>query len=181
LSLITSKPMFTNPSEMSSAGIVNGGSCITAFAAFWDLAWKISMGDYCSRTESGRLKNPPFLSWQLWSNLRCYGTWSFLSVNPSVAFCNCIRFTREVSITGGCIPAWLDGTCCCWPYVESSASFWSSSISVDLRGAKKFRVGISSFDGSWGSLIPVVDDAGFLTLSLASSVGYNHLIEVSSF
>jgi hypothetical protein len=37
LTLITSKPRFINPSEMSSAGAETGSCCITAFIGFWDL------------------------------------------------------------------------------------------------------------------------------------------------
>jgi hypothetical protein len=37
LTLITSKPASTNPSEMSCAGVVNGRCSITAFIGFWDL------------------------------------------------------------------------------------------------------------------------------------------------
>jgi hypothetical protein len=35
--LITSKPRFTNPCEMSSAGVETGRCHITAFVGFWDL------------------------------------------------------------------------------------------------------------------------------------------------
>jgi hypothetical protein len=35
--LTASKPRFINPSEMSSAGVVNGRCHITAFIGFWDL------------------------------------------------------------------------------------------------------------------------------------------------
>jgi hypothetical protein len=73
-----------------------------------------------------------------------------LSKPPSCP-CNCIRFTWEFSAIRGSLPAWLDGTYCCWPSVESSALFpWSASISVDIREAKKFQVGTSSFDCNWG-------------------------------
>jgi hypothetical protein len=34
--LIMSAPRFANPSEMSSAGMLNGRCCITAFIGFWD-------------------------------------------------------------------------------------------------------------------------------------------------
>jgi hypothetical protein len=37
LKLIMSKPRSTNPSEMSSAGVVNGRCCATAFICFWGL------------------------------------------------------------------------------------------------------------------------------------------------
>jgi hypothetical protein len=37
LTLITSKPRPTNPSEMFSAGAVNGSCRITALVGFWDL------------------------------------------------------------------------------------------------------------------------------------------------
>jgi hypothetical protein len=37
LTLITSKPRSTNPSQMSSAGEVTGGGRITVFTSFWDL------------------------------------------------------------------------------------------------------------------------------------------------
>jgi hypothetical protein len=37
LTLITSKPRFTNPSEMSSAGVGIGRRRVTAFIGFWDL------------------------------------------------------------------------------------------------------------------------------------------------
>jgi hypothetical protein len=35
--LMTSKPRFTNPFDMSSAGVVNEKCRITAFIGFWDL------------------------------------------------------------------------------------------------------------------------------------------------
>jgi hypothetical protein len=44
LMLITSKPRFTNPSEMSSVGVVNGRCRITAFIGFWDFGWKAKCG-----------------------------------------------------------------------------------------------------------------------------------------
>jgi hypothetical protein len=37
LTLITSKPRFTNPSEVSSAGVEIGRRRVTAFMGFWDL------------------------------------------------------------------------------------------------------------------------------------------------
>jgi hypothetical protein len=37
LSLITSKPRFTNPTEMSSAGVENGRCRITAYTGLWDV------------------------------------------------------------------------------------------------------------------------------------------------
>jgi hypothetical protein len=44
LTLITSKPRFTNPSEMSSARVETGRCCITAFIGFWDLELKVKHG-----------------------------------------------------------------------------------------------------------------------------------------
>jgi hypothetical protein len=44
LALITSKPRFTNPSEMSSAGVLSGRWHITAFIGFWDLWKKVKYG-----------------------------------------------------------------------------------------------------------------------------------------
>jgi hypothetical protein len=47
LTLITSKPWFTSPSEMSSAGVDNGRYRIVAFVGSWDLgdkakeAWEV--------------------------------------------------------------------------------------------------------------------------------------------
>jgi hypothetical protein len=37
LTLITSKPKFTHPAEVSSAGAETGRCHITAFIGFWDL------------------------------------------------------------------------------------------------------------------------------------------------
>jgi hypothetical protein len=44
LTLITSKPRFTNPSQMSSVRVVNGRCHITAFIGFWDFGWKVKYG-----------------------------------------------------------------------------------------------------------------------------------------
>jgi hypothetical protein len=55
LTVIASKPRFTNPPEMFSAGFGTERCCITAFIGFWELRWKV-------KCESGWLKNPPFLS-----------------------------------------------------------------------------------------------------------------------
>jgi hypothetical protein len=40
LTLLTSKPQFTKPSEMSSAGVLGGRCRMTAFMAFWSLGKK---------------------------------------------------------------------------------------------------------------------------------------------
>jgi hypothetical protein len=53
-------------------------------SGIWDR--RGSMGGYWSRSESGWLKNLPFLSWQFYSPFWCYGTRSCLSVSPSVVF-----------------------------------------------------------------------------------------------
>jgi hypothetical protein len=44
LTLITSKPRFTNPSEKSSAGVEIGRSYITAFIGFSALGQKVKCG-----------------------------------------------------------------------------------------------------------------------------------------
>jgi hypothetical protein len=44
LTLITSKPRFTNPSEMSYAGAETGRCRITAFVGFWDFGQKVKNG-----------------------------------------------------------------------------------------------------------------------------------------
>jgi hypothetical protein len=54
--------------------------------------------------------------------------------------------------------------------VLSALSPCSAFISIDLSGAKKFRVGTSYFDSNWVSLIPVMDVVGFLALLSASSL-----------
>jgi hypothetical protein len=41
LALIISKLRFPNPSELSSAGVVNGRYRITTFTGFWDLGEKV--------------------------------------------------------------------------------------------------------------------------------------------
>jgi hypothetical protein len=41
LTLIKSNPRPTKPSEMSSAGVLNGRCRITALMGFWDLGWKV--------------------------------------------------------------------------------------------------------------------------------------------
>jgi hypothetical protein len=41
LTLLKSKPWSTNPSEFSSAGVVNGSCHITAFISVWDLGLKV--------------------------------------------------------------------------------------------------------------------------------------------
>jgi hypothetical protein len=41
LTLIMPKPKPTNPSEMSSAGVVNRRCRVTAIISFWDLAQKV--------------------------------------------------------------------------------------------------------------------------------------------
>jgi hypothetical protein len=86
---------------------------------------------------------------------------------------NFIRFTWEVNKTGGRLPAWLDGAWCCWLSVMSSAlSPWSVSILIDLSGAKKFRVGISTAIGSCsllGFFVGVVCRCPFLLLCSRNS------------
>jgi hypothetical protein len=44
LMLITSKPRFTNPFQMSSAGAETGRFRIIAFMGFWDLELKVKYG-----------------------------------------------------------------------------------------------------------------------------------------
>jgi hypothetical protein len=80
---------------------------------------------------------------------------------PFSCLCNCLRFAWTVSTMGGGLPAWQDGPWCCWRSVVLSAlSPLSASISIDLSGAKKFRVGTSGFYHNWGSLTPMVDVVG---------------------
>jgi hypothetical protein len=55
----------------------------------------------------------------------------------------------------------------------SASSPWSAHISVDLSGVKKFRLGTSDLNCSWGLLIPVVVVVGFFALLSASSVGFH--------
>jgi hypothetical protein len=67
LALITWKPRFITPYGMSSAGAETERCRITALTAFWDLGQKVKYGVYWSPSKNIWLKNPPFLTWQLWS------------------------------------------------------------------------------------------------------------------
>jgi hypothetical protein len=53
LTLITSKPRFTNLSEMSSAGTETGRCRIAAFIGFWDLGLKVKCGRLLLSSEVG--------------------------------------------------------------------------------------------------------------------------------
>jgi hypothetical protein len=92
---------------------------------------------------------------------------------PFICLCNCIAFAWDVSATGGGLPDWLDGACCCPSSMKTSASSpWSASTSNYFSGAKNFRVGTSCFDSNWGSLTPVVNVVGSFALLSESSVGF---------
>jgi hypothetical protein len=62
LTLIKSKPRFTNPSEMYSAGAKNGRCHITTCRGFWDLGKKAKYGRLFVLKLERVAENPPFIS-----------------------------------------------------------------------------------------------------------------------
>jgi hypothetical protein len=127
LTLIRSKPMLTSPSDMSSAGVVRGRGSLCALVI---LSKKWNRQGYCFLGMIWLLKILPWFLSLFWSRFWCFGTQSCLFPRLSVAF-GTVRLFADVSTTGGGLSV--------FPGIASVPEV-SVSISVDLTGAKKFRV-----------------------------------------
>jgi hypothetical protein len=113
LPLITSKPRFTHPAVMPSAGVVKGRWHITVFIGFWDLGLKMKYGRLMLSKWERVAKNAPFHSWQLQSRFWCYRTQKLPFSKPFSCLRNWTRFTWDVSTIGCGLLAWLDSAWCC--------------------------------------------------------------------
>jgi hypothetical protein len=113
LTLITSKPSFTNSSETSSAGVFIGRWRITAFTGFSDLEKKVKQGRFSrSKYSYVRIAEKSAISLVITLVPFLVERNSKLPLHkPFSYFCSRIKFSGEVSPMGGGLPVLLACLC----------------------------------------------------------------------